>query len=293
MRVFVTGASGFIGSAVVQDLIKAGHHVVGLARSDEAAAAIARAAPRRTEVSSPTPTASSPARVPATASSTSRSATTSRLTQPRSKRTSARSRRWPVRWRALGKPLVIASGTLMVSHARPGTENDAPASLGIPRAASEATVLAAAGRGVRGSVVRLAPAVHDRTRAGLVSAADRARAREGLSRRTSAAARTAGRRSTVSTRRASSGWRWNARSRARDCTRWPRRGSLIEPSPRRSAKSWRVPVRSVAQEDAAAHFGWLALSLSLDNPTSSTITRDALQWHPQEAGLLADLSARA
>src|SRR5207302_7982566 len=58
------------------------------------------------------------------------------------------------------KPLVIASGTLMVAHAHPATERDAPTSLAMPRAASEATVLAAARRGVRGSVVRLPPTVH-------------------------------------------------------------------------------------------------------------------------------------
>src|SRR5216684_3318446 len=153
MGIFVTGATGFIGSAIVQELINAGHQVLGLARSDAGANSLIAAGAQvhrgdLEDLESLRNGAALSDGVIHTAfihdfihdfSAYAASVETDR----RAVEALAGA------LEGSGKPLVIASGTLMVSHARPATEEDAPISVDVPRAASEATVLAAAGRGVR------------------------------------------------------------------------------------------------------------------------------------------------
>src|SRR5579872_2633136 len=167
MRVFVTGATGFIGSAIVQNLIEAGHQVLGLARNDAAAGALARvgAEAHRGDLTDPDSLVAGARAcdgVIHTAFIHDFSQFMANVEVDR--------RAVEAVTRSLegsGKPMVIASGTLMVSHARPATENDGPVSVDGPRAASEVMVLTTPG--VRGAVVRLPPPVHDLTRAGLIS----------------------------------------------------------------------------------------------------------------------------
>jgi uncharacterized protein YbjT (DUF2867 family) len=144
MRVFVTGATGFIGSAIVQELMATGHQVLGLARSDEAAATLAKwgADSHRgelTDTDSLVAGARATDGVVHTAFGHDFSAYMAAVeTDRRAVKALARA------LEGSGKPLVITSGTLMVAHARPATERDAPLSTDVPRAASETTVLAAA-----------------------------------------------------------------------------------------------------------------------------------------------------
>jgi nucleoside-diphosphate-sugar epimerase len=159
MRVFLTGATGFIGAAIVRELLAAGHEVLGLARSDAAADTLARLGveAHRGELSD-TDSLAAGARACegvihtafihdfsayAAAAETDRRAVAA-LTSP---------------LEGSGKPFVLTSGTALLASGRIGTEEDAPApgSAAGLRAASEATALAAAGRGVRASVVRLPP----------------------------------------------------------------------------------------------------------------------------------------
>src|SRR5712692_10085850 len=160
MQVFVTGATGFIGSAIVRELLTAGHQLLGLARNDAAADALARwgVEAHRGELSD-TDSLAAGARacegVIHTAFIRDWSTTPFEVAVETDRR-AVEALAGPLE--GSGKPLVIASATLTVAHARPATEQDAPAPAS-PRAASEATVLAAAGRGVRGSVVRLALSV--------------------------------------------------------------------------------------------------------------------------------------
>jgi nucleoside-diphosphate-sugar epimerase len=287
MRVFVTGATGFIGSAIVQDLLAAGHQVLGLARSDEAAGALARLGVEAhrgdlSDLDSLAAGARAREGVVHTAfihdfSQFAANVETDRRAVEALAGALAGS----------GKPLVIASGTMMVSHARPATEHDAPPSLDAPRAASEAIVLAA-DRGVRGSVVRLPPTVHGAGDHGFVP-------------RLIAAARENG----VSPFVGDGANRWPAVHRL-DAARVFRLAlEGAEPGSRLHAVAEEgvpmraiaeaigaalgVPVRSLTLDEAAAHFGFLGRFVATDNPTSSALTRQALGWAPQEVGLLTDM----
>ena len=167
MRVFVTGASGHIGLPVVRDLLAAGHEVVGLARSEASAEKIASAAPRCGAATSTISTGCERPRAAPTASSTSRSSTTS----PSSPADFAGALAADLRAvEAIGealagseKPFVNTTGTMLLAHSvrgRAGTEEDAGQEGGNPRVASENLSLAFAKRGVRTSIMRLAPTVH-------------------------------------------------------------------------------------------------------------------------------------
>ncbi len=187
-----------------------------------------------------------------------------------------------------GKPLVIASRTMMIAHARPGTEQDAPMSPGVPRAASEMTVVAAANRGVRGSVVRLPPTVHgagdhgfvpmliDIARRGGVSAF----VGDGASRWPAVHQRDAARVFRLALENAAPGARLHAVAEE---------GVRMRAIAETIGAGLSVPVRSVTGDEAQAHFDWMAGLVAIDNPTSSAFTRSALGWSPKEFGLLRDM----
>ncbi|HEY3889077.1 MAG TPA: SDR family oxidoreductase [Caulobacteraceae bacterium] len=286
MRVFVTGATGFIGSAVVQNLMRDGHQVVGLARSDASAAALAALGveAHRGDITDPDS-------LVAVARASDGVIHTAFVHDFSNFAANVEIDRLVLEalvgaLRGSGKPLVIASGTLMVSHARPATEKDAPLSNDMPRAASEAMVLAPE-NGLRGSVVRLAPAVHDLTRAGLVSMlVDQARAKgvspyvgEGRNLWPAVHRLDAARLFNLALERAEPGTRLHA--------------AAEELSSRAIAEAigeaLGVPVRSIAPEDAPAHFETIAAFVGLDNPTSSALTRQTFGWRPEGNDLLADI----
>jgi nucleoside-diphosphate-sugar epimerase len=161
MRVFLTGATGFIGSAIVRELLTAGHQVIGLARSDAAADTLGRlgVGAHRGELSD-TESLAAGARA---SEGVIHTAFIHDWSTPREVAAEADRRAVEALAGALegsGKPLVVTSGTALLASGRIGTEEDAPGSADTPRAASEAAVLAAAGRGVRASIVRLPPTVH-------------------------------------------------------------------------------------------------------------------------------------
>jgi nucleoside-diphosphate-sugar epimerase len=288
MRVFVTGASGFIGSAIVQELINAGHRVLGLARSDDAAGKLDRLGVevQRGDLSnhdSLVAGARASDGVIHTAFVNDFADFAAAVDEDR--------RAVEALVAALSgsdRPLVIASGTLIVSHARPGTEQDTPQSTNVPRAASEAMVLEAAERGVRGSVVRLAPAVHDRTRAGLVSRMVvparqnriSAYVGDGANRWPAVHRLDAARLFCLALERAHPGTRLHAVAEE---------GIPMRAIATAIGQELSMPVRSINAEEASAYFGPLAPFVSLDNPASSTFTRKVTGWHPKEVGLLADL----
>jgi nucleoside-diphosphate-sugar epimerase len=290
MRVFVTGATGWIGSAIVQELMAAGHQVLGLARSDARAATLAAtgAAVHRgdlTETDSLVAGARACDGVIHTAfihdwSQYMASVETDRAAVEAMARALEGS----------GKPLVIASGTMMIAAlGRLGLETDAAPNPDGPRVASEKIVLAAPG--VRGAVVRLPPTVHGAGDQGFTSWLVTAARKNGAAVYVGDGAN-----------------RWPAVHRldaARVFVRGLEKaapGSRLhavadEGVPMRSiaetiGEGLGLPVRSVTQEEAMGLFeGIMGMIVGADNPTSSEITRRTLDWTPREVDLLADIKA--
>jgi nucleoside-diphosphate-sugar epimerase len=286
MRVFVTGATGFIGSAVVRDLIAAGHQVTGLARGDAAADALAAQG-----VQAHCGDLADPGGLAAAAAASDGVIHTAFGHNFDDYAAAVETDRRVVEamvaaLEGSGKPLVIASGTLMVAHARPATETDDPVSLDAPRARSEAAVLAA--RGVRGAVVRLAPSVHDRTRSGLITRLIALAGEKGVSpyvgggetRWPAVHCLDAARLFCLALEQAAAGSRLHAAAEE---------GVTMRAIAEAIGERLGVPARGIPADQAAAHFEWFAPFVTMDNPTSSAITRETLGWRPREVGLLDDI----
>ena len=292
MRVFLTGATGFIGSAIVNELRAAGHETLGLARSDASAGALAKAGVEvhRGELSN---TASLVAGATACEgvihtgfihdfSQYAANIETDRLAVAAMARALEGS----------GKPLVIASGTGMVAFGRTGgqtaTEADAPVSEAVPRAASEALVLAASGRGVRGAVVRLPPTVHGAGDKGFIPwmigfAREKGHAAyigEGVNRWPAVHRLDAARVFRLALERAAPGTRLHAVAEE---------GVPLRAVAEAIGAGLGLPVRSLTADEAPDYFGFLAMFASMDNPTSSALTREALGWGPEGPDLLSDM----
>ncbi|MGC5014530.1 SDR family oxidoreductase [Streptosporangium sp. DT93] len=299
MRVFVTGASGWIGSAITPELIGAGHRVVGLARSDASAAALIRAG---AEVVRGTIDDLDVLREAAAASDgVVHLAFNHDIAFQGGFQIAADADRRAVETfgEALagsGRPFVLASGLLGITPGRMSTEEDGRTSVPSPthltgaetRMGTARLALGLAGRGVRSSVVRLPPTVHGEGDHGFVAALVGVARDRGVSGHVGDGSQ-----------------RWPAVHRA-DAAHLFRlaledapAGSLLHAAadqgvPIRSiaeivGRHLDLPVRSVPAGDADEHFGWLAGVLSTDNPASSERTRALLGWHPTGPGLVEDL----
>jgi nucleoside-diphosphate-sugar epimerase len=300
MRIFVTGASGWIGSATVAELIGAGHDVIGLARSDESAGALSAAG---AEVF-----LGSLDDLDGLAKAASESDGVIHLafkhdlafTGDFQGASDADRRAVEVFGDALAgsdRPLVIASGTLGVAPGRVATEVDghegvsAEAGSGSGPAARHATaefVLSLASRGVRSSVMRLPPTNHGDGDHGFVAMLV-------------AIARDKG----VSGYVGDGSDRWPAVHRL-DSARLFR--LAVEKVPAASTlhavadegvairdiadvigRHLDLPVIPISPEDAGGHFTWLAHFLAVDSPASSVLTRELMDWQPVQLGLIDDL----
>jgi nucleoside-diphosphate-sugar epimerase len=290
MRVFVTGATGFIGSAVVKELIAAGHQVSGLSRSKEKGAVLAATGAEVIDGSLED--------LDGLKRAAAKSDGVIHLAFNHDFSTFVANceddRRVIL---ALGsaldgtkKPLIVTSGTLMAKSepGRPATEEDeATSSAAIPRAASEEAALAMAARGVNVSVMRL-PQVHDTARQGLTTWAI-AIAREkgicpyvgdGHNRWPAAHVLDTARLYRLALERAERGARYHAVAEE---------GVSFRDIAEVLGKRLKLPVMSIAPEKAEAHFGWLTHFVGRDAPASSALTRQRLQWQPGERGMIADL----
>ncbi len=290
MRVFVTGATGFIGSAVVKELLAAGHEVLGLARSDEGAAALAAAgaAAHRGSIED----LDSLRQGAAQADGVIHLAFNhdfSRYT------TNCEDDRHVIDALAAvlagsDRPLVVTSGTGMANNApdRPSTEADPPASSTIvARAASEEAAAAAAAKGVNVSVVRL-PQVHDTARQGLVTYAimmARQHGRvayvgDGSNRWPAAHVLDVARLYRLALEKAAPGAVYHAVAEE---------GVPMRAMSEAIGERLGLPVVSITPEEAEAYFGWLAMFADRDLPSSSVLTRQRLGWQPTGPGMIADL----
>ncbi|MDH6133020.1 nucleoside-diphosphate-sugar epimerase [Kitasatospora sp. MAA4] len=300
MRVFITGASGWIGSALVPELLGAGHQVVGLARSDESAAALAASG---AEVHRGTLDDLDGLRAAAAASDG--------VIHLAFKHDLAFSGDFPAAAAAdrraidvfgdaladSDRPLVIASGVLGLAPGRVATEADGhvfdpdapPLMRGVEtRMANAQAAVGLASRGVRSSAVRLAPTVHGDGDHGFLATL------VGIARDKG-----------VSGYPGDGSNRWPAVHRL-DAARLFRlalekapagstlHGVADEGVPVRAiaeviGRHLDVPVAAVPAEDAGAHFTWLAPLIGADSPVSSELTRGLVGWEPTQPGLIHDL----
>jgi nucleoside-diphosphate-sugar epimerase len=294
MRLFVTGGSGFIGSAVVPELLGAGHQVLGLARSDSSAAALAAAGAEVLRGD---------------------------LEDLRSLQRGSRDADGVVHLgfvhdfsdlaiggavdlqaveaigatlAGTGKPFVITTGTLLLAL---GADGLVPGELGtedhvshaaMPRVASENAAIALAGNGVRSSAIRLSPSVHGVGDHGFVPiligiAREKgvsAFVADGVNRWPGVHRLDAARLFRLAVETAPAGSRWHGVGD---------QGVPFRDIAAVIGRHLDVPVKGIAPEEADAHFGFLGALVSLDNPTSNALTRERLGWEPVQPGLLADL----
>lgn len=291
MRVLVTGASGWIGSAVVPELVAAGHQVVGLARSDRSAAAVAA---RGAEVvRGSLDDLDGLARAAAGADGVVHLAFNHDFSDYEG---AGRTERAALQTLASalegsGRPLLFAAGTAVVGPGRVITEDDAaPSGPDTPRGGGEQLGLGYADRGVRPVSLRFAPTVHGEGDHGFVAALVE------VARRTGVAGYVG-----------DGSHRWSA-VHVRDAARLVVRaledapaGTVVhavaeEGVPTRTiaeaiGRGLGLPARSVAPEDAAEHFGWIGRFFDLDLAASNALTRARFGWTPTSPTLLEDLAA--
>ena len=290
MRVFLTGATGFIGSALIPDLIKAGHTVLGLARSDTGAASLAAAGVEvhRGDLED-------------LDSLRSGASTSDGLIHCGFIHDFSRFQEvCEVDRRAIetmgdalagsDRPLVVTSGTGMGADA-PGqtaTEDLFNPNNPNPRASSELAAEAVAARGVRVSVVRL-PQVHDTRKQGLVTFSIALAREKGLSAYIGDGLN---RWPAVHVLDAAAVYRL-ALEKAPNRARYhpvAEEGVTAKAIAEAIGRGLKIPVVSLSPEVAAGHFGWMAMFAGMDMPASSALTKERLGWHPtQKAGLIEDL----
>jgi nucleoside-diphosphate-sugar epimerase len=289
MKVFVTGATGFIGTAIVQELISAGHQVLGLARSDASAQKLADAGAEvhRGDLEDLDSLRSGAAQSDGVIHAGFIHDFT-RLPEVCLVDKTAIETIGEV-LAGTDRPFIVTSGTALVSPGKLATEDiNPPFNPGWPRA-SEQAADAVAARGVRSAVVRLSPSVHgDDDKHGfipiLVNIAREkgvaAYVGEGLNRWNAVHRLDAARVFRLALENAAPNARYHAAAEEAITVK-----SIAEAI----GKQLNLPVASVTPEAAAEHFGWFAHMAAVDCPTSSTWTQQHLNWQPGHTTLLADI----
>ena len=265
MRIFVTGATGFIGSALVADLIQVGHQVLGLTRSEDGAEALRKAG---AEVKHGNIEDLDSLREGAAQSDGVVHLAFNHDFSKFQKNAEDDGKAIKAMGEVLlgsKRPFVVTSGTAIAANVdgKPSTE-DSPTLSWNPRAASEVAVKELTARGVNTSVVRL-PQVHDTRKQGLVPYL-------------LAVARLY----RLAFEKAEPGAIYHAVDEE---------GVTMKAICEAHGRGLKVPVVSIKPEEAEAHFGWLAMFAVHDMPSSSAITQQKLGWKPTGPGLIADLDA--
>ncbi len=289
MRIFLTGATGFIGAVIVPELLHAGHQVLGMTRSDEGARSLTAAGAEAhlgtlEDLESLRRGAAEADGVIHCAFDHDFSNFAANCEKDRRAITALAD--------ALAgskRPLVITSGTGLGSSApgQPATEDVFNVKYPNPRKASEEAGIAAGERGVNVSVVRL-PQVHDPLKQGLITPVIEATRAKGVSayvgngqnRWPAAHVSDVARLYRLAIEKAEAGSRYHAVAEE---------GIPVRAIAEVLGRGLKVPVVSLSEEEAPAHFGWLGMFAGLDLPASGALTQERLGWRPSGPGLLADL----
>jgi len=289
MRVFLTGATGFIGSHIVPELLAAGHQVLGLARSDAGAQSLAAAGAEahRGTLEDLDSLRAGAAQVDAVIHTAFDHDFTNFVANCEKDRRAIEALGETLL--GSGRPLVVTSGVGMgdAGHGEPATEDVFNTSHPNPRVASEVQSKAMLDKGIDVRVVRL-PQVHDKVKQGLISPyIEAARATrvaayvgDGANRWSAAHVLDVAKLYALVLDKGQKGARYHAVAEE---------GVTARDIAEVVAKGLGVPATSLSPEDAGAHFGWFAMFAGLDLRASSTWTRAQLGWAPTGPGLIADL----
>ena len=291
MRILVTGASGWIGSASVKELITAGHHVLGMARNDDAAAKIKGLGAEVVRGS-----LDDPGSLRAAAAQAEGVVHLGYNHDFSQMGVAARTDRAAIDafadvLQGTGGPLLIASGTLGLAMGRVGTEQDMPGDGGHPRIANAGYTLGLSKRGIRTMVVRFSPTVHGAGGDhGFVAVLARIAREKGVSafigngqNRWPAVHRLdAGKLVQLAVDKAPPGSVLHAVAEE---------GIATHDIAAALGQFMNLPVASIPAEQAQAHFDWLGMFYGADVPASSAQTRALLGWAPTQPTLLEDIAA--
>jgi nucleoside-diphosphate-sugar epimerase len=289
MRIFLTGATGFIGSAIIPEFINAGHHVIGLTRSDSGAQSLktAGAEVHRGNLEDLESLRRGAAKSEGVIHCAFDHDFSNFVANTEKDRRAIE---------ALGealigssRPLVITSGTGMGNAApgQPATEDHFNPNHPNPRKASELAGVSMLERGVNVSVVRL-PQVHDPVKQGLITPYVQltrekgiaAYVGDGLNRWPAAHVLDVARLYRLAIEKQQGGSRYHAVDEE---------GVRVKDMAEVIGRGLKVRVVSLSPEEAAAHFGFLAAFVGMDMPASSALTRERLGWNPTGPKLIADL----
>jgi nucleoside-diphosphate-sugar epimerase len=292
MRVFVTGASGWIGSAVVDELLAAGHEVTGLARSDASAAALeAKGARVRRGILDDLDSISLGAEA---AEAVIHLANKHDWSNPAASNAAERAAVQTIGDALVGtdRPFLLASGVAALTQGRPAAEDDASPFHGpdSPRGGSENLAFEFVDRGVHTVSLRFAPTVHGTGDHGFIATLATIARQKGVSgypgngtNRWAAVHRLdAARLVTLGLHKAPAGARLHAVAEE---------GVPTREIAQAIGRAFDLPVTSIAPDDVQDHFGWIGTFFAMDLSATSTGTRELLGWTPTGPTLIEDLDA--
>ena len=286
MRVFLTGATGYVATAVAAELMANGHTVLGVARNDEGAAALTARGiePHRGELADHTSLIAGAAACDGVIHTAFIHDFSKFMENAEIERAAVEA--MLASMEGSGKPFIATSGVAMLAQGRAATEQDRPAPMG--RGATEEVVRTAAARGVRTGIVRLPPSTHGQGDRGFMPhLIDIAREKGAAAYVGEGANRWAGGRradAAVLYRLALETGEAGATYHAIGDEGVPTRDIAATIGQRLG-----VPVVSKPAEEAGDHFGWIGMFFALEMSASSTWTQAALGWRPTPPGLLADI----
>ncbi len=291
MRIFVTGATGFVGSAVVQELLTQGHQVLGLTRSDQGAQVLRQAGAEAHHGS--LEDLDSLRRGAEAADGVAHLAFIHDFSRYQENIDTDKGvvAALTDALAGSGKPLVTTFGSGLIAPGQAPTEDEAANPAMNPRAEVEPVALAGTGRGVRASFVRLPPTVHGAGDGGFVPMLiNTARQKgfaayvgDGANRWPAVHRHDAAKLYRLALESAPAGTRLHAVAEE---------GIPMREIAATIGEGLGLPVRSLSPEEAAEHFGWMAHFVAMDAPVSSALTRARFpSWQPREVGLLTDLRA--